>query len=83
MKVGDIIYKVVKNSTGEQDITNATPVTTNAEVTAVFQSLKVGDTVTLQLKRPSYHVYEGYKDVMITMKAEQFVFCDTGSYPVV
>ena len=66
----DIILKVAKGT--EQDLTNASPVTGSEDVSAVFKSLNVGDTIWLYVNRPG----RGY--LSVSMLAEQYRFCDTG-----
>ncbi len=70
VKTGDIIINVAK---GDSIGSSATQVTTNAQVSAVFGSLVVGEKVTIRVYRSS-----DKKEHDITMTAAQYKFCDTG-----
>lgn len=67
----DIILKVVKGS--EQDLNNASQITGSDDVSSVFKSLNVGDTIWLYVNRPG----RGY--LTVSMTAQQYRFCDTGN----
>ena len=80
MKRGDIIYKVAKSAEKEV-IDSASEITSQAQFKEFMQSLRIGETFTIRVKRLA-NMYT-YVDRDITMTVEQYIFCDTGIYPEV
>ena len=78
MKRGDIIYKAVK-STDKEVLDNASEITSQAQFKEFMQSLRIGETFTIRVKHLA-NMYT-YVDKDITMKVDQYIFCDTGIYP--
>ncbi len=72
LRVNDRILKVVKGD--KTGLANVADITGNADVTAVFKTLKAGDKVSLLVYRP------GTGNVEVEMTAVQYIFCNTGIY---
>jgi len=80
LMANDIILKVKKNATSIDDLKNTKNIVSNAQVTEVFKSLVIGDSVSLLVERGTVF---NRTTQMITMTAIQNIFCDTGYYPTV
>jgi C-terminal processing protease CtpA/Prc len=80
LMANDIILKVKKNATSLDDLKNSKNIVSNAQVTEVFNSLVIGDKVSLLVERGTVF---NRTTQMVTMTAIQSIFCDTGYYPTV
>ena len=74
LKVEDVILSVKVNNGSEKKISSS------SDLSAVIDGLNIGDNLTINVSRRKN--YFETQNVSVTLVVKQFLFCDTGIYPV-